>query len=342
MIFLKNRANKTVKKIFVSGATGFIGSHLALFLAEQGNIVHALFRSSQKAEILKHENIRLFKGDVCDKSSIEAAMVSCEEAYHLGAFARLWDKDPNLCRRVNVEGTLAVLDSAVECEIKKIVITSTAGVLGPSKSKPVDENCERTSKFFNSYELSKFEMEKKALGYKEKGLRIVFVNPTRVYGPGILSEANSATKIIDAYIHGKWHIIPGRGDSVGNYVFIDDIVKGHILAMKNGVSGERYILGGTNLSFLDFFTVISDVSGKRYWMIRIPFYILILISGLVFFFSRLFGQPPRLAPQWIKRYLRHWAVSSKKAEQKLGYKITPIEVGIGKTVQWLQKDKINE
>ncbi|MCJ7582530.1 MAG: SDR family oxidoreductase [Candidatus Aminicenantes bacterium] len=324
------------KKIFVSGATGFIGSHVALCLADEGHIVHALFRSFQKAEILKHENIRLFQGDVCDKSSLETAMASCEEAYHLGAFARLWDKDPTLCQRVNVEGTSAVLDSAVKCGIKKIVVTSTAGVLGPSNSKPIGEECERTSNFFNAYELSKFEMEKKVLEYGEKGLLVVIVNPTRVFGPGLLSEANSATKIIKAYIHGKWHIIPGSGNSIGNYAFIDDVVKGHILAMEKGLSGERYILGGANLSFLDFFSVISAVSGKRYRMIRVPAQSLICISGLVFFFSRLFGKPPRLAPQWIKRYFQNWAVSSKKAESELGYKITPIEEGIGKTVQWLR------
>ena len=325
------------KRIFVSGATGFIGSHLVLHLANEGHTVHAMFRSFQKAEILKQKNICLFKGDVCDKSSLEAAMALCEEAYHLGAFARLWDKDPNLCQRVNVEGTLNVLDTAVKCGIKKLVVTSTAGVLGPSNSKPIDEECERTSEFFNSYELSKFEMEKKVLEYVEKGLLVVIVNPTRVFGPGILSEANSATKIINAYIHGKWHIIPGSGNSTGNYVFIDDIVKGHILAMEKGLPGERYILGGTNLSFLDFFSVISAVSGKRYRMIRLPSQLLICISGLVFFFSRLFGKTPRLAPQWIKRYLQNWAVSSKKAERKLGYKITPIEEGIRKTVQWLRK-----
>ena len=107
--------------------------------------------------------------------------------------------------------------------------------------------------------------------------------------------------------------------------------------MEKGLSGERYILGGTNLSFLDFFSVISAVSGKRYKMIRLPALLLICVSGLVFFFSRLFGKPPRLAPQWIKRYLKNWAVSTKKAECKLGYHITPIDEGIGKTVQWLRK-----
>ncbi len=223
---------------------------------------------------------------------------------------------------------------------KKIVVTSTAGVLGPSDSIPIDEKCERTSKFFNSYELSKFEMEKKVLEYAAKGLLVVIVNPTRVFGPGILSEANSATKIINAYIHGKWHFIPGKGNSIGNYVFIDDVVKGHILAMEKGLPGERYILGGTNLNFLDFFSAIAAVSGKRYWMIRLPAQMLIFISSLVFFISRLFGKPPRLAPSWIKRYLLDWAVSSKKAEHNLGYRITPIEEGLEKTVQWLRKDKI--
>ncbi len=325
------------KKVFVSGATGFIGSHLALHLADEGCIVHALFRSSQKAKILEHKNILLFKGDICDNSSIERAMTSCVEAYHLGAFARLWDKDPSLCQKVNVEGTVNILDTAVKCGVEKVVVTSTAGVLGPSNSKPVDETCERTSKFFTSYESSKCEMEKKALTYEKKGLLVVLVNPTRVFGPGILSEANSATKIILAYIQGKWRFIPGRGHSIGNYVFIDDIVRGHVLAMEKGLTGERYILGGSNLSFLEFFSVVSTVSGKTYRMIRLPAPLLICMSGLIFFFSRLLGKPPRIAPQWVRRYLRNWAVSSEKAERELGYKVTPIEEGIRNTVQWLRK-----
>ena len=249
----------------------------------------------------------------------------------------MWDKDPTLCQRVNVEGTKNVLDIAVKCRIKKIVVTSTAGVLGPSNSKPIDEKCERTTKFFTPYELSKCEMEIKALGFKGKGLQVVLVNPTRVFGPGILSEANSATKIIRAYIQGKWHIIPGRGHSIGNYAFVDDIIKGHVLAMEKGLHGERYILGGTNLSFLDFFSLVSAVSGQTYKMIRIPAPLMMCTAGLVFCFSRLFGKPPKIAPQWIRRYLRNWAVSSEKAERELGYKVTPIEKGIGQTIQWLRE-----
>ncbi len=325
------------KKIFVSGATGFIGSRLALHLADRGHIVHALFRSSQKAEILKQKNIHLFKGDVCDKSSLEPAMDACDEAYHLGAFLRLWDKDPNLFQRVNVDGTKNVLDTALKFKLYKVVVTSTAGVLGPSRSDPLDERSERLVEFFTPYERSKYEMEQKVLEYKERGLFVVLVNPTRVFGPGILSEANSATKIIEAYIRGLWRIIPGRGHNVGNYAFIEDIVKGHVLAMEKGLPGERYILGGTNLSFLDYFNVISAVSGTKFRMIWLPAPFLICISGLVFFFSRLFGNSPKIAPQWIKRYLQNWAVSSEKAERELGYKITPIEEGIGKTVQWLRE-----
>lgn len=325
------------KKIFVSGATGFIGSHLALHLADRGHTVHALIRSVQKAGILKHENIRLFKGDVCDKSSLEPAVASCQEIYHLGAFARLWDKDPTLCQRVNVAGTLNVLDTALKWGITKVVVTSTAGVLGPSNSKPIDETCERTAKFFSRYEMSKSEMEKNVLEYETRGLKVVLVNPTRVFGPGILSEANSATKIIRAYLQGKWRIIPGRGHSIGNYAFIDDIVRGHVLAMEKGLPGERYILGGTNLSFLDFFRVLANVSGQTYRMIRLPAPLLICLSGQLFFFSRLFGKPPRIAPQWVKRYLQNWAVSSEKAKLELAYEITPIEQGIAKTVQWLRE-----
>ncbi|MGD2245124.1 MAG: NAD-dependent epimerase/dehydratase family protein [Candidatus Aminicenantes bacterium] len=324
-------------RIFVTGATGFIGSRLALRLAEEGHTVHALFRSPQKAVLIQHKNIQAFKGDVLDKLSLKRAMISCEQCYHLGAFTRVWDKDPDIYHRVNVLGTMNVVEMAFGSGIHKVVVTSTAGVLGPSDGEPVDERTERVSPFFSRYESSKYEMEKRVREYVQRGHAVVVVNPTRVYGPGLLSETNSLTKIIKAYFQGRWHIIPGKGDTIGNYAFVDDVVNGHILAMAKGKPGERYILGGVNKSYNDFFDLLSKVCEKKFWMIRFPVPLMLGAAGLRFAVARLFRRPPLIPPQWVKRYLQDWAVSSGKAERELGYKITPMEKGLRITLNWLRK-----
>ena len=328
-------------KIFITGTTGFIGTNLALKLAKTGHIVHALFRSSQKAARIGHKNIKPFQGDITDRESLVRAMKSCEQVYHLGAFARAWTKDPETYFRVNVGGTRNVIETALSLGIKKMVITSTAGVLGPSNGKPLDEDSIRHSDFLNEYESSKFIMENLIHRYLKSGIQIVIVNPSRVYGPGLLTAPNAATKIIKAYLEGKWRFVPGDGRRVGNYAFIDDVVDGHILAMEKGKSGEKFNLGGINASYSEFFSLLAEVSGKKRRLIKAPVPLLVYASGLLSAATRAFGGSPPITPKWVKKYLFDWAVSSEKARRQLGYPITPLKEGMGKTIEWLREEKRN-
>jgi nucleoside-diphosphate-sugar epimerase len=324
-------------RIFITGTTGFIGINLALKLAEAGFIVHALYRSSQKVSRIKHKNIKLFKGDIVDRDSLLHAMKSCQQVYHLGAFAKVWTKYPETYFKVNVEGTKNVIETALRLGIKKIVITSTAGVLGPSNGKPQDEDSIRYSDFLNEYESSKFIMENLINRYLKKGIQIVIVNPARVYGPGSLSAPNAATKIIKAYLEGKWRIIPGDGRKIGNYAFIDDVVNGHILAMEKGQSGEKFNLGWINASYSDFFSLLAEVSGKKRRLVKAPIPLMVHASGLLTILTRLSGGSPPITPKWVKKYLHDWAVSSEKAQKELGYSITPLKEGLEKTIEWLKQ-----
>jgi nucleoside-diphosphate-sugar epimerase len=326
-------------KTFITGATGFIGANLCLKLAESGQIVHALFRSERKTSILKHKNIKICKGDLLDPPSLLRGMEACDQVYHLGAFAQVWSRDPDLCRSVNVEGTKNVLDAAVRSGIKKVVITSTAGVFGPSKDVPVIENSVRTEDFFTDYEASKWAMENSVMDYVSKGIHLVIVNPTRVYGPGLLSQANSVTKIMDRYLAGKWRILPGDGSKIGNYAYIDDVVKGHLLAMERGRPGERYILGGEDASYTEFFSTLAEISGKHFKLFKIPSFVMLAFSSLFLLSAKLFGGSPLITPSWTKRYLQDWSVSSQKAEREMGYTITPLREGLQKTFNWLYDKK---
>lgn len=327
-----------MKKIFVSGATGFIGGRLCQRLAEEGNIIHALYRNEKKARKLNHPNIRLFKGDLMDRESLVNAISGCSEVYHVAAFAGVWVKDPEQIYRFNVEGSLNVIEAAISTGVRKMVITSTAGVLGSSGEGFINEES-RPENHFTDYENSKAILEDKVHTINSNGLSIVLVNPSRVFGPGELSKSNSLTLMIQKYIHGKWHIIPGDGLSIGNYVFVEDVIAGHMLAMEKGKSGERYLIGGENLSYYEFFDKVQDVSGKKYRMMKIPFPLMLGLSKFLMFLAVNFGIKPAITPAHVRKFNLHFNLDISKAKNELGYQPHSFEEGLKKTISWINKNE---
>ena len=325
-------------KIFITGATGFIGSRLALRLANDGNEIHALFRDESKVSIIQHPNITLFKGDILDYNSLVPAIEGCSQIYHAAAFAKVWDKDSSMIYRQNIEGSANVIRAGLQAEVKKIVCTSTAGVLGNSRpGSSVDEYTQRPHKYFNDYESSKAILEETLKAYSKNGVQIVMVNPTRVYGPGVLGDSNGTTRMMQKYIHGKWRVIPGDGNNIGNYVFVEDVVNGHMLAMENGKSGERYVLGGENITYNNLFREIGELTGKKYFMIHIPIAFVIMVSGILLFIAKVTGWPPLIVPGVVRKLKLSTQVSSAKAEKELGYKHVDFRTGAQLTINWLRK-----
>ncbi len=324
-------------RYLVTGATGFIGNRLVEQLLKNGNEVHVLARSKEKVSQLYGDKVTFFDGDLWDLDAIFEATQNCDAVFHLAAFANIWSKDKILAYKTNVVGTKNILEAAVKNKVKKVVFTSSAAVFPPSKKdEEIDENSVLPEKYMTDYETTKFQAEQLCIEYCKKGLEVVIVNPPRIFGPGLLNKSNSVTILIKKYISGKWRIIPGTGSSIGNYVFIDDVVNGHILAMQRGIPGEKYILGGTNISFNGFFDVLSTVSGKDYKLFHLPFSIILAVSKLEFFLAETIGKKPLITPPWAKKYLQNRPVSSKKAINKLNYTITPLDEGIRTTIEWLK------
>jgi nucleoside-diphosphate-sugar epimerase len=323
-------------KIFITGATGFIGSQISLKLAENGNQVHALFRSEDKTSIIHHPNIKLFKGNILDYESLRSPLIGCSQIYHTAALTNVWAKDPSLIYRNNIEGALNVIRAGIKAGVKRIVCTSTVGVLGHSEiGGIVDENSLRPDKYYVDYEYSKAILEEIIKVLALTGPEIVIVNPSRVYGPRLLSESNWVTRMIFLYIQGKWRIIPGNGNIIGNYVYVDDVVSGHILAMEKGKTGERYVLGGSNITYNEFFKELSKLTGKKSLMIHIPKNLLILISGIIKLFAIISGRKPVITPSLVRKYLHHWNISSQKAEKELIYSPIDYKIGLKNTIEWL-------
>jgi nucleoside-diphosphate-sugar epimerase len=326
-------------KIFVTGATGFIGSALIRTLADSGHSVHALFRSRSKTQAIRKRNVHLFKGDILDLKSIERAMRECDCVFHTAAMTKIWTKKPNKYHDINVIGTKNILETALHLGVKKVVITSTAGVFGPSLDGCVHENTVKKTECFTEYEKTKTQADSLALSYIEKGLHTVMVCPTRVYGPGLIKESNSTTRMIQLYIKGRWRIIPGSGKNIGNYVYIDDVVKGHMLAMEKGLAGEKYILGGENISYSGFFKTLKKVSQKDSALFKLPLSIMLFLSFLMKCLAEWFNIYPLITPKMVKKLTCDWVVSSDKAVRELGYSPLSLEKGIKKTVDWLNSLK---
>ena len=325
-------------KCMVTGATGFIGDRLVLELLNHGNEVHILARSQQKVNQLFGNQVTFFEGDLWDINTINEAARNCDVVFHLAAFANIWSKDKMLAYKTNVTGTKNVLEAALRNKVKKVVFTSSAAVLSPSENgEIIDETSALPEKYLTEYETTKVMAEQLCIEYCKKGLDVVIVNPPRVYGPGLLNKSNSVTILIKKYIRGNWRIVPGNGEAIGNYVFIDDVVNGHILAMQKGVPGEKYILGGTNISFNGFFRTLSKVSGKNYRLFHLPFSIMLVTSRFELFMADTFGKNPLITPPWAKRYLQNRPVSSQKAIDQLNYSITHLSEGISKTIDWIKK-----
>ena len=166
--------------IFITGGTGYIGSHLLKKLTDSGEKIHVLVRSEKKATDIKHPNVTIFEGDIMNKESIKDAMHGCSKVYHLAAFAKVWAKDPKIYFDINVTATVNVLEVAQELGVSKVIVTSTAGVYGASVSDDITETYVRDFDFFNEYESSKAISESRIKDFVIAGLDVSIVSPTRV------------------------------------------------------------------------------------------------------------------------------------------------------------------
>ncbi len=211
------------------------------------------------------------QGDITDPESLRRGMAGCSQVYHLAGYAKNWARDGKTYLGINVGGLLQVGQIACELRIERVVWTSTMLTFGPTlKGQIGDENMARNLSYaITRYEASKMEAEKVAAELVSRGLPLVIVNPGRVFGPGHLNEGNSVSLLIDMYDRGQVPFLLGGDRNVGNWVLVDDVVRGLILAMERGRPGEKYLLGGENASLKALFRLVDEVSSKRHFQITI-------------------------------------------------------------------------
>lgn len=323
-------------KIFLTGATGYIGEELLKALLQQGHTVHAVVRNKEERSLLSHPNLTWFEGDLLNLQSILHAMHQCEQVYHTAAYARVYAKDPLMYHQQNVIAAGNVFYAAWQLKIDKLVFTSSAGVIGPTGNEVADENSSRKTGFLNEYEETKALAEQLAITYSKKGLPVVIVNPSRVYGPGKTSRSNPFLSVVRMLLKSPVVFIPGDGKGVGSYSFIEDVVQGHLLAMQHGRSGERYIIGGENVSYNELFRTIMKAANREVQVVHIPLALITAFSQVELLRAKSGNHEPWIVPKWVKKYTYHAAYSSEKAIAELNYRITPLQVGMEKTIAFIK------
>lgn len=322
-------------KIFITGATGYIGSELAHQLAQSGHTVHALVRSACSSKFMTHPNIKIFVGDILDMQSISFAIRGCRQVYHTAGLVRICARDRSKFYLHNVTGTENVLKSALSHNVERLVYTSSCGVWGVTGNHVFTENDPRIAAFDNDYEVSKLMAEKAVLDYCSRGLDCVIVNPTKVFGFGTyhrLDQTNYNTYLSD-WLRKRVILLPWKLKVISNMVFLRDVIEGHILAMERGQIGEKYILGGENISLDNVLATINGLSGKRKYVVRLPYFIILIWALYEVLKSNIQRCDPLIVPSTVRRLSQHTQYSSQRASEQLGYRITPFADALKQTIK---------
>ena len=326
--------------IFVTGGTGFLGKQLIKELNSLDEDVHLLVRNNSNVKEIDNKRLKIFPGDVTNIRTIREAIKGCKTVFHMASLVKAWVRNPAEFYQVNVEGLKNVMECALEEDVTKFIYTSSFMAIGPSNGKiNTEETQHNPDHLHNHYERTKYIADQLISEYLNKGLPIITVYPCVIYGPGEITEGNLVVRIILDFLERKIPGILGDGSKLWNYAFITDVAKGHLLAMEKGKIGEKYILGGENISMGNFFKLIEALSGINAPRRHIPFWIAKLSARYDELIARISGKTPKHTPSIIEIYKHDWAFSSEKAERELGYTHIPLKEGLEQTLDWIYKTR---
>jgi len=319
-----------VKPTLVTGATGFIGWHVARKLLARGEKVRVLARPASKVREL---DVEIATGDLRDADSLERAASGCGVVFHIAADYRLWVKDESELYHSNVEGTRNLLEAARKARVDRVVYTSTVGCIGIPPDRPGNEDVEiRLEEMTGAYKRSKFQAEQVALLFARSGLPVVIVNPTAPIGDHDFKPTPTGKIVVD-YLRGA---MPAFVDTGLNLVDVQDTAEGHLLACDRGRAGERYILGSENLTLQQILIRLAAVSGGSAPRWRIP-HSLAYAAGLASTaWANLTGKEPRVPLDAVKMARTKVFVSLDKAKRELGFNPEPVDGALRRAVDWFR------
>jgi dihydroflavonol-4-reductase len=322
-------------KAFVTGATGFVGWHLAQALKARGDEVMCLVRPPSRS-LLGGDDFRPVLGDLTDLDCLRRAVKGTDVVYHCAADYRLYVSDPAAMYAANVEGTRNVLRACFEGSVARVVYTSTVGALGHRQdSSPADEATPVAfSDMVGHYKKSKFLAERVAEEWAAKGLPVVIVNPSTPVGERDIKPTATGRLILD-FLRGR---IPAYVDTGLNLVDVKDVAAGHILAMERGRIGEKYILGNRDMSLKDILESLASIARRPAPRVRVPHWLPLAVAAADTAFARVRGGKPRFELDAVRLSRKKMFFSPQKAVRELGLPQTPVEEALARAVAWFRSN----
>lgn len=322
--------------ILVTGATGFVGSAVARQLVSRGETVRVLVRAGGDRRNIADLPVQPVEGDLRDGASLQRALRGCRALYHVAADYRIWVPRPDEIYETNVAGTTRLLRAAAAEGIERIVYTSSVAVLGARPDgEPADEETPvRLADMIGHYKRSKFLAEEAVRGLvRDEGLPVVIVNPSTPIGPHDVKPTPTGRLIVEAAT-GR---MPAFVDTGLNIAHVDDVAAGHVLAFERGVIGERYVLGGENLTLRQILTEIARACGRPPPRLRLPHGLVLPIAFAAEAVSRVTGREPFVTVDGLRMARKKMFFSSAKAQAALGYQARPAETALVDAVRWFRE-----
>jgi dihydroflavonol-4-reductase len=322
-------------RALVTGATGFVGAAVARALLRDGWQVRVLVRSGSDRSNLQQLALEIAVGELSDRPSLDRALGGCGALFHVAADYRLGAPDPRQLYSTNVEGTRSILLAARHAGVERTVYTSSVATMGiPSDGSPGDEQTPVSLEaMIGHYKRSKFLAEKVALEAARAGQPVIIVNPSTPVGPGDVKPTPTGRLVLDAAA-GR---MPAYVDTGLNIVHVDDVAAGHLLAFQRGRTGERYILGGEDMTLQEILTYIAKLVGRQPPRVRLPYAAVLPIAYLAEVWSRVSGRSGRITLEGVRLARKRMFFSSAKAARELGYRWRPPAEAFDDAVRWFRE-----
>jgi dihydroflavonol-4-reductase len=322
-----------MKPALVTGASGFLGWHVARVLSERGYRVRALVRQGSRARDL---DVEVVTGDLRDSASLARAVAGCGLVFHVAADYRLWAKDPSELYRSNVDGTRNLMAAARTAGVERVVYTSTVGCIGVPHDGVGDETTPvALEDMAGDYKRSKFLAEQVALEFARDGFPVVIVNPTAPVGDHDVKPTPTGKIVVD-FLNGD---LPAFIDTGLNIVDVRDTAEGHLLACERGRPGERYILGSENLTLAQILGKLAAITGRKAPSVRLPYAVAYCAGMCSTAWAGITGTPPRVPIEAVRMARKKMWVTHEKAARELGFRPGPAETALRRAIEWFQSGR---
>ena len=322
-------------RALVTGATGFVGAAVARALLREGWEVRALARKGSDRRNLRSIAVEIIEGDLADAVSLQHALAGCEGLFHVAADYRLGAFDPAPLYQTNVEGTRNILNAAREAGVRRVVYTSSVATIGiPKDGSPGSESSPATlADMIGHYKRSKFLAEEVAREAARAGIAVVIVNPSTPVGPGDIKPTPTGQMVFDAAA-GR---MPAYVDTGLNIVHVDDVASGHLLAFHRGRVGERYILGGQDMTLREILVEIARLTGRKPPNVRLPGAVVMPLAYVAEAFARVTGRSTRITVEGVRMARKRMFFSSAKAVEELGYQWRAPTLAFADAITWFRE-----